>query len=273
LTGEKKGGLGGVAVIVVLAIAVGVYLGVDYYHLPARERLHHGQHALLRSSGTVGLGCGIAGTVLFLVNLSYILRKHLLSIAWLGTLRAWMGMHLVSGLLGAVLILFHSSFLPRSSLGILALSGLGIVILTGLLGRYLYALVPRGRDGHEMDAPELRAHILSLRRELDGLGVSTALLDEGATAGGGILAGASAARRDLRRLKVALRGRREDARRILPIARAFYRDRRRLARLAELRSLLGSWRFFHRWLAIVMLVLAAFHIAVALRFGDLLGGA
>lgn len=269
----KRGGFGGAAVIVFLAIAVGVYIGADYYHLPARERLHHAQHAILRSSGTVGLACGIAGTVLFLVNLSYILRKHLLSIPWLGTLCAWMGMHLVSGLLGAVLILFHSSFLPRSALGILALSGLGIVILTGLLGRYLYALVPHASDGHEMEAPELRAHILSLRRELDALGVSTALLDEGTTAGGSILAGARAARSDLRRLKVALRGRRADAKRILPIARAFCRDRRRLARLAELRSLLGSWRFFHRWLAIVMLVLATFHIAIALRFGDLMGGA
>lgn len=249
----NKGGTGGVAMITFLAIAVGVYIGVDYYRLPAGARVHHTHHALLRSSGTVGLACGIAGTALFLVNLSYLLRKRLLSLPWLGTLRAWMGMHLVSGLLGAVLVCFHASFLPRSALGILAISGLGIVILTGLVGRYLYALVPRARDGHEMDAPELRAHLLKLREELDAAGIP-----------GDLLGG----RRELRVLKKRLHGRPEA--RLLPLAREFSRDRRRLARLSELRSLLGSWRFFHRWLAIVMLVLAAFHIAVALRFGDLL---
>lgn len=245
-------GAGGAAVITLLAVAVGVYIGTGYYHLPVRARLDHPYHALLRSSGTVGLACGVAATVLFFLNLSYLLRKRLLSLPWLGTLRAWMGMHLVSGLFGAVLVCFHASFLPRSALGILALSGLGVVILTGLLGRYLYALVPHARDGHEMDAPELRAHLLKLREELDAAGIP-----------GDLLVG----RKELKVLKKRLRGRPEA--RLLPIAREFSRDRRRLARLNELRSLLGSWRFFHRWLAIVMLILAAFHVAVALRFGDL----
>jgi hypothetical protein len=249
----KRGGLGGVAVISLLAVAFGAWIGADYYHLPARERLHHAQHATLRSSGSVGLLCGVAGTALFLLNLSYLLRKHLLSLQCLGTLRAWMGMHLVSGLLGAVLILFHSAFLPRSALGILALSGLGVVVVTGIAGRYLYALVPRGSDGHEMDAPELRAHLLALRKELDEAGIPEEEL-------GG--------RKQLGLLKRRLRGRPE-ARRLIPVARAFARDRRRLARLDELRRLLGAWRFLHRWLAIVMLVLAVFHVAVALRFGGL----
>jgi hypothetical protein len=241
-------------VIALVAIAVGVYIGADYYHLPAATRVHHAQHGVLRSSGSVGLACGIAGTALFLVNLSYLLRKRLLSLQFLGTLRAWMGMHVVSGILGALLVLFHSSFLPRSALGILALSGLGIVILTGLVGRYLYALVPRAKDGHEMDAPELRAHLLRLREQLDAAGIPAELL------GGG--------RKELRELRKRLKGRPEA--RLYPVARAFARDRRRLARLGELRALMGSWRFFHRWLAIVMLVLAGFHVAVALRFGDLL---
>jgi hypothetical protein len=242
-----------VTLIAILAVAVGVYIGADYYHLPARDRVHHAQHPVLRSSGSAGLACGISGTALFLVNLSYLLRKRLLSLQWLGTLRAWMGMHVVSGILGALLVLFHSSFLPRSALGLLALSGLGIVIATGLVGRYLYALVPRAKDGHEMDAPELRAHLLKLREEL---------------AAAGIPAEQILGRKELRALGKRLKGHPEA--KLIPLARAFARDRRRLARLNELRSLLGSWRFFHRWLAIVMLVLAALHVAVALRFGEIL---
>ena len=56
---------------------------------------------------------------------------------------------------------------------------------------------------------------------------------------------------------------------ILPLARRFCRDRQWLARYAELRSLMGAWRFLHRWLAILMFILAIFHITLAVRFGDL----
>jgi hypothetical protein len=270
------------APILGLALGLGIFASAwDYYRLPARERLHHPRHEMLRSSGTVGLACGLAGTGLFLVNLSYLLRKRFLSLAWLGTLRAWMRMHVVSGLLGAALILVHSSFLLRSALGILALAGLAIVVVTGIMGRYLYAFVPRGGDGHELDAQELRAHVLRLRKELGSAGIAATLLDAGAPLAAreekgflgrvlGVVAGSRAARRDFRRLAAAVRTHPE-ARRMLPTALAFYRDRQRLARLGELRALLGSWRFLHRWLAIVMLVLAAFHIAVALRFADLWG--
>ncbi|MCU0914585.1 MAG: hypothetical protein MUC88_08490 [Planctomycetes bacterium] len=40
-------------------------------------------------------------------------------------------------------------------------------------------------------------------------------------------------------------------------------------RCRELRNLLAAWRFFHRWLAIVMLAVVACHVGLALRFGDL----
>jgi len=272
-----------------LALGLGVLgASLEYYRLDARDRLSHPQHSVLRSSGTFGLSCGIVGTSLFLVNLSYLLRKRLVSLKWLGTLKSWMRMHVASGLLGAALILFHSAFLARSALAILALAGLLIVLTTGIVGRYLYAFVPRGRDGRELDATELRARVLRLRKELDQAGVAAPLLDAGAPLAAraetgflgrvfGVLAGNRAARRDFRRLSGEVKRHpalAPQAKRILPAARAFYRDRQRLARLSELRALLGSWRFLHRWLAIVLLVLAAFHIFVALRFGDLwiLGG-
>ncbi len=58
-------------------------------------------------------------------------------------------------------------------------------------------------------------------------------------------------------------------RRILGLLKQFCRERSWLLRYHELRGLLGSWRFFHRWLAIVMLAVAAFHIGLAIRYGDL----
>ena len=55
----------------------------------------------------------------------------------------------------------------------------------------------------------------------------------------------------------------------LPGRRTRSSERDSIARFTELRTLMGSWRFLHRWLAIVMLMLAAVHIALAVLFGDL----
>ena len=43
------------------------------------------------------------------------------------------------------------------------------------------------------------------------------------------------------------------------------------ARQERLRTLLAAWRFVHRWMALLMLLLAGWHIVTALRFGSLFG--
>ena len=42
-----------------------------------------------------------------------------------------------------------------------------------------------------------------------------------------------------------------------------------MVRYEELRKLMGAWRFLHRWLAIVMLILVVFHVAIGVNFGEL----
>ncbi len=263
--------------------------GWDYYALPAAERPLHPRHDLLRSSGLVGLSCGLAGTALILFNLSYLVRKRLAHVTWLGTLRSWMHFHVWSGLTGAGFIVLHCSFLPRSSLGILALAGLGVVVVTGVVGRYIYSNVPRSLAGRELDREEVRERLAKLRERLEAWGVEARLLEPPAAPAGlgpakgvlarlaAVVAGNRTTRDDYRRLQASLQAQPElkaIAPRILPAARRFYRGRQWLARYTELRALMGSWRFLHRWLAIVMLVLALFHIVLAIRFGDLwiLGG-
>lgn len=262
--------------------------GWDYYALSAEARPLHPRHDLLRSSGLVGLFCGLAGTALILLNLSYLVRKRLAHVSWLGTLRSWMHFHVWSGLTGAGFIVLHCSFLPRSSLGILALAGLGIVVVTGVVGRYIYSNVPRSLAGRELDREEVIEQLAKLGEQLESWGVEARLLEPPAAPGldpakgvlarlAAVVAGNRATREDYRRLQASLRAQpalRTIAPRVLPAARRFYRGRQWLARYTELRALMGSWRFLHRWLAIVMLVLALFHIALAVRFGDLwiLGG-
>ena len=129
----------------------------------------------------------------------------------------------------------------------------------------------------------MREHLAKLRARLEAWGVEARLLEPPAAPAlhpgkgvlarlAGVVAGNRATRDDHRRLQASLRAQpelRALAPRILSAARRFYRGRQWMARYTDLRALMGSWRFLHRWLAVVMLVLALFHIALAVRFGDL----
>jgi hypothetical protein len=252
----------------------------EYFSLPAVRRPGHHAHPLLRSSGDLGLWCGVVASGLFLLNLTYLLRKRVAAIRWLGSLRSWMALHLLTGLAGCAFVLLHSAFLPRSSLGILALSSLGVVVATGLVGRYIYASVPRSLRGRELEMEELRKRLEDHRAQLEACGLSlVGATPEPVRSARSVparfvvlLAGSRAIRREYRRLREAVLAHAELrplAGQILPLAKKYSADRQWLTRYTELRGLMGSWRFLHRWLAILMLAVVLFHVLVALRFGDL----
>ncbi len=269
--------------VVGLATAV-VALGWDYYSLPRAERPFHVYHGLLHPSGRAGLTFGAFGTALFVLNLGYLVRKRLINVGWLGSLRTWMSFHVVTGIIGGALIPLHSALAPSSALGVLALVALAITVVSGILGRYLYSKVPRSLEGRELEIEQVRERLQAERDQLEAIGVSAAWLHPQTPPEGierprtmparfmAVLRGDRQSRREYRRLRRAILASAElrvSARHILPLARAFCRHQHWLARYHELRNLLASWRFFHRWLAIVMLAVVAFHIGVALRFGDL----
>lgn len=266
-----------------LAAAVIVW-GWDYYRLPPTERPFHAYHELLRPSGRAGLIFGAFATVLFVLNLGYLIRKRLINIRWLGSLRTWMSFHVVTGLIGGTLILLHAAFAPSSALGILALVALAITLVSGVVGRYIYAKVPRSLEGRELELEQVRERLHACRHELEDIGVSAEWLrphsqppesdhHKGLLARlRTVLGGDRQSRRDYRQLRRNILGSldlRASAGHILPLARTYCRHQQWLIRYHELRHLLASWRFFHRWLAIVMLAVVAFHIGLAVRFGDM----
>ena len=266
-----------------LAAAVVVW-GWDYYRLPPIERPFHAYHELLRPSGRAGLIFGAFATVLFVLNLGYLIRKRLINIRWLGSLRTWMSFHVVTGLIGGTLILLHAAFAPSSALGILALVALAITLVSGVVGRYIYAKVPRSLEGRELELEQVRERLHACRHELEDIGVSEEWLrprsqppesdhHKGLLARlRTVLGGDRQSRRDYRQLRRNILGSMDlsaSAGHILPLARTYCRHQQWLIRYHELRHLLASWRFFHRWLAIVMLAVVAFHIGLAVRFGDM----
>jgi len=150
----------------VLLIAVAAY-GFDYYWLDAADRAYSPKHPILRPSGTLGVKLGILGVVLFLLIFLYPLRKKIQWLARKGTAKHWLDFHVVLGMTAPVLIAFHASFKFHGIAG-MAFWIMFLVALSGFVGRYLYAQIPRSINTAELSLRELAAQEDELTRMLAG---------------------------------------------------------------------------------------------------------
>jgi hypothetical protein len=272
-------------VVSLAALVAGVFPYWHYYLLPSHQRPLSPDHSILRPSGFAGLSMGVVGTLLIFLNLSYLIRKSLIQFKWLGELRSWMSFHVFTGILGCTLIVLHSAFSPRSALATTAIWGLIIVVVTGLVGRYIYAHTPRSLEGKELELEEIHQRLESYRVALNKLGLPMDFFQKNLTkpfvrgsdshflhSFWGLLVGDREVRRSYRELKhavnksVKLKPLAQD---ILPLGLRYERERQWLARYHELRAMMGGWRFLHRWFAIILLAMALFHILIAARMGNL----
>lgn len=256
----------------------------DYYALPATSRPLHASHEWLRPSDGIGLAFGIAAAALVVVNLLYVVRRGARGRFALGSLKAWMTSHVATGILAFLLAALHAALDPRDSVGGHSFIALGLLLLTGAVGRYLYAWLPRAANGRELALAEARAKLAAITRP-DGSEPPffakarehvVALVEAQPWRGtflhriGALLSTQQSLRRALRTL--AEQGARDgvapaDVKRALALARRAHRAALMIARFEELRALASSWRFLHRWLAALMVLLVAIHVGCALLYG------
>ena len=114
---------------------------------------------LIRAEDGVGYWLGIIGGVLMLLLLVYPLRKRLRALTKFGSVRFWFRTHMIFGILGPVLVLFHSNFVLGSLNGRIALFCTLIVASSGIIGRYLYAKIHYGMYGRRATLASLQADV------------------------------------------------------------------------------------------------------------------
>ena len=125
---------------------------------------------LVRDKGLVnpeeGLGywLGIAGGSLMALLLLYPAGKRSQLLRRLGMVKHWFRIHMIIGLLGPALILFHSNFSVNAMNSKVALYSMLLVTLSGIIGKYFYARIHRGLYGKRANIEELSAE---LRESLD----------------------------------------------------------------------------------------------------------
>jgi hypothetical protein len=150
------------ALAVVLVIAG---YGFNYYALSATQRPFSPKHQLLRPSGTIGIKLGMVGVLMFFLIYLYPLRKKWGWLGRMGNSRHWLDFHVVLGTAAPIIVAFHSSFKFGNIAG-MAFYSMLMVTLSGFVGRYLYAHIPRGLSAAELSMKEIQEKEEALRKEL-----------------------------------------------------------------------------------------------------------
>jgi hypothetical protein len=209
-----------------------------------------------------------------LATLPYFVRKRWKRLARVGTLKRWLEVHIFFGIVGPVLITFHTSFKFN---GIIS-AGYWLMMAvwaSGFIGRYLYVRIPKSIRGTELTAREVEGQCEALRAQLATMDVPEAISRE-------LEAFHAAASpldlfvNELRtRLRIAIARRQLRASGVdvetldraitLTIARATLV--RRLAHLERTRRLFDLWHVFHRPLVSALFLIVAIHIGIAVYLG------
>jgi hypothetical protein len=155
---RERGGLGQIAPLA-FAAAVAATLIFGW----SRSEEGH----LTPETGT-GYWLGIAGASAIFLLLIYPLRKRMKSLRILGSVSTWFRIHMILGIIGPTLILFHSNFKLGSLNSNVALFSMLTVAASGLIGRYLYTRVHLGLYGRRAEIKELLADVENLKNAIEG---------------------------------------------------------------------------------------------------------
>lgn len=130
---------------------------------------------LLRDQGYIspedGIGywLGIIGGSMMLVLLLYPLRKRIRALRFLGGTQQWFRMHMILGVLGPVLVLYHSNFSLGSFNSRVALYCMLLVAGSGVIGRHIYAHIHNGLYGQKSTLKDMRLDLTASREKSQGL--------------------------------------------------------------------------------------------------------
>lgn len=124
-------------------------------------------HQFYEPGDDIGYNMGLAGGLMMLTLLIYPLRKHFAFMRRLGQMKYWFSMHMMFGIFGPLLVLFHSTFQIHSVNAAVALTSMLVVAGSGFIGRYAYRHIHRGLYGSKLTLREIREELLGAKDAAD----------------------------------------------------------------------------------------------------------
>lgn len=275
-----------IGVLITVAVLTSAYLayeGYSYYILGLENRFFHPDHQFLKPSGVLGHGFGIIGSLMMLVGVaSYMLRKRIHKMARLGLLKYWLEFHIFLCSLGPMLVLYHTAFKFG---GLVAVSfwSMVAVVLSGVIGRYIYLQIPHTIEGGEMSLNEINQIKDQLNKKL----IEDYQLDEGvlkellqAVKKRPDRSGSSMLKRSIAKFKFEVKLIEEvkiiltqnhvsgwNAKQVNGLIKNEISLNRKIDRLITMKNLFGYWHVAHLPFALLMLFIMIIHVVVTITFG------
>lgn len=261
--------IGSMVVITILVTLYLLYTGYTYYNTSLEERFYHSHHNWFKPSGIYGQGLGIIGTVMIAFGVTiYIARKRYNFLAKYIRLKYLLEFHIFLCTLGPILVLFHTAFKFGGIVSI-AFWSMVAVVLSGVVGRFIYNEIPKTIEGRIMNMNEVRAMKTNLavvlhqkfNLESNTIAIVTNLIGEENT---------SDKKEKLGYLKNVLNRRdlpKAERKTILKMVKDEIKLSKKISRLQTMQNLFKYWHVVHMPFAIIMLVVVAIHVAVTLAFG------
>jgi len=265
------------------ALVLPLLHGLDYYVTPLVERPFHPQYEDLKPSGHIGHGYGIVGSIMIVAGVSfYSSRKRVRVLSGLGKLPTFLETHIFLCLTGPILILYHTTF-KFGGLVSVSFWSMTAIVLSGVVGRYLYVQIPRGIQGHELSVAELDKELGRMgARLIQEFGLSEESIEQIDTLtdlrSGRPVRGLArllwfiflddvirsrAINKKIRSLGVG----REHQQRLGAAFHARHLLHRRIQLLEQVRRFFHYWHVIHVPFSIIMFVILIVHVGVAVALG------
>lgn len=261
--------IGSMVLAVILVTIYLAYTGYSYYTTPLEERFYHPKHNWFKPSGAYGHGLGIIGTLMILFGVSiYIARKRYNFMTKYLRLKYLLEFHIFLCTLGPIMVLFHTAFKFGGIVSI-AFWSMVAVVLSGVIGRFIYIQIPHTIEGRELSLQEVKnlkidlTSVLQDKYHLDPptIQLFISFTQESDTPG---------SKPSVHELKKALKDQNvanEERKSILKMVKHERKLSGRIARLQTMQRLFKYWHVAHLPFALIMLVIVIIHVAVTLAFG------
>lgn len=258
------------SLIVIVVTAYLSYVGYSYYNTSLEERFYHPNHHWFKSSGLFGQGIGIIGTFMIVFGVAiYIARKRYHFLAKYIRLKYLLEFHIFLCTLGPILILFHTTFKFNGIVSI-AFWSMVAVVLSGVIGRFIYIQIPRTIEGRELSLSEvknMKTDLTLVLHEKFKLDSSIINLIVSSTNDEQNSVESKISIRQIRKVLKTNSIPRSERNTIIKMVLKEKILATRIARLQTMQRLFKYWHVAHLPFALIMLIILIIHVGVTVAFG------
>ncbi len=268
-----------VAITVIVTVYL-IYTGYGYYITPLEERFYHPDYKWFKPSGLFGHGLGIVGTLMILFGVViYITRKRYNFMTKYLKLKYLLEFHIFLCVLGPILILFHTAF-KFGGLVSIAFWSMVAVVLSGVIGRFIYIQIPRTIEGRELSLDE----VINIKTDMINTLQNDFKLDQSimqmiisstedwgeSGSGQSLITKYFKDKKTVSTLNKTLKKKdypKDERLSIIKMVKKEIALSRKIAQLGTMQKLFKYWHVAHLPFALIMLIILIVHVGVTLVFG------